>query len=148
MSAAMPVKAQEAAPEAAELPPQPGAKGRGRGIGKPFVKGHTTTRRGSKNKATAEANVWALPLVPEVLKRRLKHRRACPAAKDCAMCRHYNDMVLHYAYGKPPQRHEMVVATAKADTEALAKSMGLDEAQTRAALDEVERHYKALKGSQ
>ena len=63
------------------------------------------------------------------------------------MCRHYNDMVLHYAYGKPPQRHEMVMATLKADTEALAKSMGLDETQTLAALAEVERHYEALKAA-
>ena len=64
------------------------------------------------------------------------------------MCRHYNDMVLHYAYGKPPQRHEMIMATLKADTAKLAKSMDLDETQTKAALAEVERHYNALKGSQ
>ena len=63
------------------------------------------------------------------------------------MCRHYNDMVLHYAYGKPPQRHEMVMATLKADTEKLAKSMGLDETQTKQALDEVERHYEALRAA-
>ena len=139
---------QQPPPERPELPLQPGAKGRGRGIGKPFVKGNTTTRRGSKNKATAEASGWALPLVPEVLKRRLAHRRSCDAAKDCAMCRHYNDMVLHYAYGKPPQRQELVMAGLKSDTQALAKSMGLDETQTKAAVAEAERHYAALKDAQ
>lgn len=64
------------------------------------------------------------------------------------MCRHYNDMVLHYAYGKPPQRQELVMAGLKSDTQALAKSMGLDETQTRAAVAEAERHYAALKDSQ
>ena len=147
MSVAMPAKPQQTAPERPEPPDKTGAKGRGRGIGKPFVKGNTTNRRGSKNKATTEASGWALPLVPEVLRRRLKHRRGCDAAKDCAMCRHYNDMVLHYAYGKPPQRHELIQATLKADTEALAKSLGLDESQTKAALAEVERHYTALKAA-
>ena len=115
-------------------------------VGRPFTKGNPGRKQGP-NKPKAEASAWALPLVPEVLRRRLKHRRACEAARDCAMCRHYNDMVLHYAYGKPPQRHEMVMATLKADTEKLAKSMGLDEAQTKAALAEVERHYNALKGA-
>ena len=115
-------------------------------VGRPFTKGNPGRKQGP-NKPKSEASAWALPLVPEVLRRRLKHRRACEAAKDCAMCRHYNDMVLHYAYGKPPQRHEMVMATLKADTAALAKSMGLDETQTKQALDEVERHYEALKAA-
>lgn len=115
-------------------------------VGRPFTKGNPGRKPGP-NKATAEASSWALPLVPEVLKRRLKHRRGCDAAKDCAMCRHYNDMVLHYAYGKPPQRHELIQATLKADTEALAKRMGLSDAETKEALAEVERHYTALKAA-
>lgn len=110
-----------------------------------FGPGNPGRPKGSKNKATAEASGWALPLVPEVLRRRLAHRRSCDAAKDCAMCRHYNDMVLHYAYGKPPQRQELVMATLKSDTEALSKSMGLNEAETKAAVAEAERHYAALK---
>ncbi len=112
-----------------------------------FAQGNAGRRKGTQRKATAEASGWALPLVPEVLQRRLKHRRSCDAAKDCAMCRHYNDMVLHYAYGKPPQRTELIQATLKADTEALAKSLGLSDAETKAALAEVERHYTALKAA-
>ncbi len=128
--------------------PQPGVERRGRGYGRPFGSGNVGRPKGSKNKATTEASGWALPLVPEVLRRRLKHRRSCDAAKDCAMCRHYNDMVLHYAYGKPPQRQELVMAGIKSDTQALAKSMGLDETQTKAAVAEAERHYAALKAPQ
>lgn len=143
-----PPEPHQTAPERAEPPTNTGAKGRGRGIGKPFVKGNTTTRRGTKNKATAEARDWAIPLVPEVLKRRLRHRRGCEATKDCAMCRHYNDMVLHYAYGKPPQRHEIQQAARKQDIAALAKAMGLSETEAQAAVTEVERSLAALKTSQ
>ena len=128
-------------------PSQPGVEPRGRGPGKPFAKGNAGRAKGSKNRVHTEAKDWALPLVPEVLRRRFQHRRACDAAKSCAQCRHYDTMVLEYAYGKAPQRTELIMAGLKADTEALAKSMGLDETATKAAVAEVERHYQALRSS-
>ena len=115
-------------------------------VGRPFAKGNPGRKPGP-NKASGEAKDWALPLVPEALRRRFQHRRACDAAKSCAQCRHYDTMVLEYAYGKAPQRTELIMAGLKADTEALAKSMGLDETATKAAVAEVERHYTALRSS-
>lgn len=112
-----------------------------------FTAGNPGRVPGTKNKPS-EARDWALPLVPEVLAWRRKHRAGCDAAKDCAMCRHYNDMVLHYAYGKPPQRHELIQATAKADTLRLAKELGLSETETKQALAEVDRALAAARSSQ
>lgn len=116
---------------------------------KPGESGNPAGRRNStvKTADTAEAKAWAQPRVHRVLERLDKHLGACAASKDCGMCKHYNLIVLEYAYGKPPQRHELIQATLKADTEALAKSLGLDESQTKAALAEVERHYTALKAA-
>ena len=76
----------------------------------------------------------ALAYVPDVWERRDRHTRSCAARNDCAMCRHYNTMVMEYAYGKPPQRTEMIMPGLKADTEALAKSLGLTDTETEAAL--------------
>ena len=105
--------------------------------------------KGSKNKLSAadiaEARTVALACVPEVWERRDRHIKGCAAKNDCAMCRHYNTMVMEYAYGKPPQRTEMIMAGLKADTEALAKSLGLTETEAQAAVAEVQRHYDEIR---
>lgn len=96
----------------------------------------------------AEAKTWARLRVDRVLERLDIHLNRCPASKDCAMCRHYNLLVMEYAYGKPPQRHELIQATAKADVLKLAKELGMTEAETKDALAEVDRALAAARSSQ
>ena len=117
---------------------------------KPGQSGNPAGRpKGSKNKLSAadiaEARTVALACVPDVWERRDRHTRSCPAKNDCAMCRHYNTMVMEYAYGKPPQRQELIMATVERDIKALAKEMGLTESEAKAAVAEVRRQYDDLK---
>lgn len=117
---------------------------------KPGESGNPAGRRTStiKTADTAEAKAWALPRVQRVLKRLDTHLSRCGALKDCGMCKHYNTVVLEYAYGKPPQRHEIQQAARKQDIAALAKAMGLTETEAQAAVAEVERSLVALKAAQ
>ena len=135
--------AAPASPDNVETQPEAPQK---RVVGRPFTKGNPGRKPGP-NRVTAEAKDWALPLVPEVLARRLRHRRGCDATKSCAQCRHYDTMVIEYAYGKAPQRTELIMAGLKADTEALTKAMGGTEAEAKAAVAEVQRRYAELKDS-
>ncbi len=78
-------------------------------------------------------------MADETLGRIHEYFAACPAERDCASCRHYVSLVMHYVYGKPPQHHEIQPYNARAQTERLAEELGLSPDETRAALAEVER---------
>ena len=120
---------------------------------KPGESGNPAGRRkGSKNKLSAadiaEARTMALSNVPEVWERRDKHIKGCAAKNDCAMCRHYNTMVMEYAYGKPPQRQELIMATMERDIKALAKEMDMTETEAKAVVADVERRLNEIRKRQ
>ena len=120
--------------------------------GRPFQKGNPGRPTGSRNKVSQQqlldSREMFLPMADATLGRIHKHFAACSPEKDCASCRHYVSLVMHYIYGKPPQRHELVQATARGDVEKLAKEMGLTESETRQALAEVERALGAARHAQ
>ncbi len=120
--------------------------------GRPFQRGNPGRPAGSRNKVSRQqlldSREMFLPMADATLGRIHKHFAACSPEKDCASCRHYVSLVMHYIYGKPPQRHELVQATARRDVEATAKELGLTKEETQRALAEVDRALAAARNAQ
>lgn len=104
---------------------------------KGFPKNNPGRPAGTPNKITRTARVVFTPLARravKVMRSHLKFHRK--GHEDCASCRHYVDLILAYAYGKPTQLVEHSWDEVRAHAEKLAKEKGIpvDDLYERAGL--------------
>ncbi|KKN60734.1 hypothetical protein LCGC14_0529330 [marine sediment metagenome] len=93
---------------------------------KGFAKGNAGRPKGVQNKVTRDARIVFTPLASKAVTVMTNHLTYhIKGREDCASCRHYVDLVLAYAYGKPTQMVEHSWDEVRQHAEKLAKEKGI-----------------------